>query len=453
MSDNSLHALSPLDGRYATKTKSLNDIFSEYGLIKFRLQVEIDWLLWLHQENIISETTLNYEDITFLQNLYLNFSDDVAHAIKKIEQKTNHDVKAIEYFLVEKLQQRQLNALIPFLHFACTSEDINNVAYALMLQRARKHVFLPLLHSLQSALHDLAKKTATRAMLSRTHGQPATPTTLGKEIANTLYRLQRQIEQFKQQPLLAKFNGAVGNYNAHLSAFPKIKWPETCERFIDSLGLNFNPYTTQIEPHDYIAELMHILIRLNTILIDFSRDIWGYISLHYFLLEKISHEVGSSTMPHKINPIDFENAEGNLGLANAMADHLATKLPVSRWQRDLSDSTVMRNIGSIFGYALIAYQALIKGIHKLQPNDNKMTADLNAHWEVLGEAIQTVLRANGVMNAYEQLKTFTRGENINATIMAKFIDSLTISDEHKQRLHQLTPTNYIGLAAVLAKEL
>jgi len=453
MSLEQLHALSPLDGRYGHKTQTLKNTFSEYGLIRFRLQVEIDWLLWLHQQDIITPATLTKEDEIFLQNLYLHFDDDIASATKKIEETTNHDVKAVEYFLAEKLAKRRLKSYIPFLHFACTSEDINNVAYALMLQHARKHIFLPTLHTLQSTIRECIEKSADIAMLSRTHGQPASPTTLGKEIANTLHRLQRQIKQYEAQPLLAKFNGAVGNYNAHMSAFPNVNWPQCCQRFIESLGLHYNPFTTQIEPHDFIAELMHIIMRANTVLIDFARDVWGYISLNYFSLEKIAHEVGSSTMPHKINPIDFENAEGNLGIANAIADHLANKLPISRWQRDLSDSTVIRNIGTVFGYSLIAYQALIKGINKLKPNRDLIQNDLNSHWEVLAEPIQTVLRAHGIADAYEQLKALTRGEKITPAVITQFIDTLTLPENSKQALKQLTPTHYIGLAEVLAKEI
>lgn len=446
-----LSALSPLDGRYGEKLIALRPIFSEFGLLKYRVLVEIRWLQKLAATKEIAEVAPFSAHVErFLQDIFAQFSERDAMRIKEIERVTNHDVKAVEYFLKEKFAAHpELQAVSEFIHFACTSEDINNCAHALMLQEARQTVLLPQMRALVHTLTTLAKSYRNVALLSRTHGQPATPTTVGKELANFAYRLQRQIEQVEQVEILAKMNGAVGNYNAHLSAYPQVDWHHLSEQFVTELGLYWNPYTTQIEPHDYIAQLFDAMTRFNTILIDFSRDIWGYIALGVFTQKSISGEIGSSTMPHKINPIDFENAEGNLGLANAIFTHLGQKLPISRWQRDLSDSTVLRNLGVGAGYALVAYHSLLKGLTKLDVDPHMLELHLSQNWEVLAEPIQTVMRRYGIEKPYEKLKELTRGKRITAGELAHFIDGLALPEAEKERLKALTPSNYLGDAARL----
>ena len=455
MENATLMALSPLDGRYYDKLNSLRPIFSEFGLIRFRVHVEIHWLLALSEHATLSEIPkLSLEARHTLYNLSNLFNEADASRIKVIESTTNHDVKAVEYFIKEKISGNdELKKISEFIHFGCTSEDINNLAYGMMLLTARKEVLVPNLEKLMNALRTLAHAHAKTAMLARTHGQPATPTTVGKEIANIIARLQRQQEQLIALPIPGKFNGATGNYNALMIAVPEVNWTALSENFVSALGLSFNAYTTQIEPHDGIAEFSAILSRINTILIDFCRDIWSYISLNYFKQKTVANEVGSSTMPHKVNPIDFENAEGNFGLANALFEHFAAKLPISRWQRDLSDSTVLRNIGVAVGHTVLAYQSLMKGISKLETNDAVISADLNAHWEVLGEAIQTVMRRYQLDEPYEQLKAFTRGKQIDQTMLHDFIHSLDIPTDAKKSLLALTPDTYIGCAAELAKRI
>ncbi len=455
MEFSSLTAVSPIDGRYADKTADLRPIFSEYGLIRHRVTVEVRWLQTLCAEPEISEAAaLSEHASNILDAIIEQFSIDDAQRIKNIERTTNHDVKAVEYFLKEKINgNRELEALSEFIHFACTSEDINNLSYALMLREARSQVMLPQMESILQAITELAHQHAEQPMLSRTHGQSATPTTLGKEMANVAYRLKRQIEQFKDVPMLGKINGAVGNYNAHLSAYPELDWPAIAKKFIHSLGLEMNPYTTQIEPHDYMAEMFNVISRYNTILIDFSRDVWGYISLGYFKQRTIAGEIGSSTMPHKVNPIDFENAEGNLGIANALFDHLAIKLPISRWQRDLTDSTSARNLGVGMAHSIIAYQSCLKGIYKLEVNADRINQDLDNAWEVLAEPVQTIMRRYGVENPYEKLKELTRGRGINQQGMHEFIDTLEIPEQAKQRMKQMTPANYTGNAEQQAKDI
>ncbi len=447
-----LLSLSPLDGRYANQLEALNPLVSEYGLIQFRLQVEVEWLITLSQT--VKPTGLDKfsdKSIHYLTQLVNNFSLAEADKIKQIEATTKHDVKAVEYYLQQKLSiNDELNHAIPFIHFGCTSEDINNVAYALMVKRTRDEVLIPKLEAIINFLKPMTHNYRALAMLARTHGQAASPTTVGKEFANVIMRLSHQLNQLKKLAIPAKFNGAVGNYNAHVSAFPNIDWLAVTKRFIENLGLDVNTYTTQIEPHDHLAALLHNISRINTILLDFSRDVWSYISLHYFGQKHGANEIGSSTMPHKINPIDFENAEGNLGIANALAQHLANKLPISRWQRDLSDSTVLRNLGSVFGYCLLAYQNLLKGLNKIEVNVKIIGDDLNNHWEVLAEAVQTVMRAEGIIDAYEQLKAFTRGKNVSQATLQQFIQQSQLSDSAKQRLLALTPQSYVGLAANLA---
>ncbi len=449
----SLTALSPVDGRYNKAVASLRPIFSEYGLIYHRVIVEIRWLQLLAQQEKITEVpALSTEANNVLEAILSNFSEADALRVKKIESTTNHDVKAVEYFLKEKIEgNSELEAISEFIHFACTSEDINNLAYALMLQTARTQVVLPILNECISAMKALAHSHAEAPMLSRTHGQTASPTTLGKEFANVAYRLQRQYDQLKNVPIMGKINGAVGNYNAHLSAYPEIDWQALAQKFVTDLGLTWNPYTTQIEPHDYIAELFDAQARFNTILIDFSRDAWGYISLGYFKQKVIAGEIGSSTMPHKVNPIDFENAEGNLGIANAIFNHLATKLPISRWQRDLTDSTVLRNLGVGIAHSVIAYRACLKGIGKLEHNPQRTETDLNQSWEVLAEPIQTVMRRYGIEKPYEKLKELTRGQNITQETLSIFIQTLEIPEEEKERLLKLSPANYIGNAIAQTK--
>ena len=452
---NSLTAISPIDGRYARKTAALRAYFSEYGLIYHRVVVEIRWLQALSRQPEITEVPAFTEVANqYLESIIDNFSIRHADRIKEIESTTNHDVKAVEYFLKEQVVgSTELSEISEFFHFACTSEDINNLSHALMLKSARREVLIPELSIIHKALVEMAHEYADVSMLSRTHGQTASPTTLGKEMANVAYRLKRQIDQIENTPIFGKINGAVGNYNAHLSAYPELDWPQFAQDFVDSLGLSWNPYTTQIEPHDYIAELFDALARCNTILIDFSRDIWSYISIGYFGQKTIAGEVGSSTMPHKVNPIDFENAEGNLGIANAILGHLAQKLPVSRWQRDLTDSTVLRNLGSGFGHVLIALDSLKRGINKLEVNHQVIADDLDANWEVLAEPIQTVMRRYGVEQPYEKLKALTRGHRINAGIIREFVEKLDIPDSAKQQLIEMTPASYIGNASEQAKDI
>ena len=454
MTFDTLTSISPIDGRYGDKTGPLKSIFSEFGLIKYRVLVEISWLQVVSMNSQISEVPkFSSKSNQFLSSITNNFSLEDAKAIKEIEKTTNHDVKAVEYFLKEKVSSiPELQNASEFIHFACTSEDINNLSHALMLQEGRE-VLLSEMKNALNLITGLAKDNADIAMLSRTHGQTASPTTLGKEMANFSYRLMRQIEQLENVQIMGKFNGAVGNFNAHLSAYPEIEWPQVSKNFIESLGINYAPYSSQIEPHDYIAEYFHALNRFNTIMIDFCRDVWGYISLGYFTQKTIKGEIGSSTMPHKVNPIDFENAEGNLGLAIAIGEHFATKLPVSRWQRDLTDSTVLRNLGVACAHCLIAYASIAKGILKLEVNESKLKSDLNDAWEVLAEPIQTVMRRYGVENPYEKLKSLTRGKTIDAKILADFISSLDIPQEAKEELLKLTPSNYIGEAIKLAREI
>ena len=449
----SLTAVSPLDGRYGDKTAELRPIFSEYGLMRHRILVEVRWLQLLSRTDAIKEiSALSHHADTVLENIAANFNLEDAQRIKNIERTTNHDVKAVEYFLKEKVAgNKELEAVSEFTHFACTSEDINNLAYALMLREARTQVVLPLMDDVIADIGRLAHLYSDQAMLSRTHGQPASPTTLGKEMANIAFRLKRQREQLLNVPLLGKINGAVGNYNAHLAAYPTIDWEGMARDFVTGLGLEWNPYTTQIEPHDYIAEYFDAVSRFNTVLLDFCRDMWGYISIGYFKQKTVGNEVGSSTMPHKVNPIDFENAEGNLGLANALFDHLAAKLPVSRWQRDLSDSTVLRNLGVGIGHATLAYRSALKGISRLEADPARMVADLESCWEVLAEAIQTVMRRYGVETPYEKLKALTRGQVITNEKLHDFIQSLEIPAEEKRRLLSLTPATYIGNAAEQAR--
>ncbi|EGV50890.1 adenylosuccinate lyase [Candidatus Endoriftia persephone] len=450
-----LTAVSPVDGRYGSKTDELRPIFSEYGLIRHRVLVEVRWLQALAAADEVSEVPpLSEHANKILNNIVLNFSEEDAQRVKNIERTTNHDVKAVEYFLKEKIAGNdELEAISEFIHFACTSEDINNLSHALMLREGRGQVLLPQIDEVIEAVRALAHELADTPMLCRTHGQPASPSTMGKEMANVVYRLHRQREQIAGLQMLGKINGAVGNYNAHFSAYPEIDWPGFAQRFIESLGLDWNPYTIQIEPHDYMAELFDAVARFNTILIDFCRDIWSYISLGYFKQKTIAGEVGSSTMPHKVNPIDFENGEGNLGIANALFGHLTAKLPISRWQRDLTDSTVLRNLGVGFAHTSIALQSILRGISKLEANREAMLADLEGNWEVLAEPIQTVMRRYGVEKPYEKLKELTRGQRITPAQLASFIDGLEIPDAAKASLKQLTPQGYIGNATEQAKRI
>jgi len=454
MTFDNLTSISPIDGRYGAKTGPLKAIFSEYGLIKYRLLIEVRWLEAMSKNSQIPEVPeFSLKSKNVLSNIVDNFSLEDAKVIKEIEKTTNHDVKAVEYYLKEKVSSNpELQNVNEFIHFACTSEDINNLSHALMLEDGRQ-VLLDEMRKTLNLITDLAKDNADVAMLSRTHGQTASPTTLGKEMANFSYRLMRQIEQLEEVKIMGKFNGAVGNFNAHISAYPNLDWPNTSKNFIESLGINYAPYSSQIETHDYIAEYFHALNRFNTILIDFCRDVWGYISLGYFTQKTIEGEVGSSTMPHKVNPIDFENAEGNLGLAIAIGEHFATKLPISRWQRDLTDSTVLRNLGVSCAHCLISYASISKGISKLEVNQDKLIDDLNEAWEVLAEPIQTVMRRYGVKNPYEKLKSLTRGKKIDAKILADFIGSLDIPEDAKEELRKLTPMNYIGDAIKLARDI
>ncbi len=452
MTPDPLFALSPLDGRYASKVEALRPIFSEYGLIRYRVAVEVAWFKHLAATPEITELPpLAAEDAAALDALVAHFSAEDAAAIKAIERETNHDVKAVEYWLKTQLKTRPaLAPYLEFVHFGCTSEDINNVAYALMLRSGRDEALLPQLDRLIEALRVLAHRHAATPMMSRTHGQPASPTTLGKEIANVVARLQRARGHIAAVALTAKFNGAVGNYNAHCAAYPELDWEAIARAFIERLGLAFNPYTIQIEPHDSVSELLDAMARTNTVLIDFARDVWAYISLGYFRQKLKAGEVGSSTMPHKVNPIDFENAEGNLGVANALLRHLADKLPVSRWQRDLTDSTVLRNLGVAFGHTVLALDALLRGVAKLEVNEAALAQDLDAQWALLGEAVQTVMRRYGLENPYEQLKAMTRGREITEAELKAFIAQLPIPAADKERLLMLTPRTYLGRAKELA---
>jgi adenylosuccinate lyase len=451
----SLSAVSPIDGRYANKTEDLRPIFSEFGLIHHRVLVEIRWLQHLAASPAIAEVPAFSEHASkILDGIVDNFSTEDAQRVKNIERTTNHDVKAVEYFIKEKIAgNAELEAVSEFVHFACTSEDINNLAYALMLREGRNQVLLPLLDELIDAIRQLAHAYADMPMLSHTHGQPASPTTVGKEMANVVYRLQRQREQIADVELHGKINGAVGNYNAHLSAYPELDWAKLADEFVVSLGLTWNPYTIQIEPHDYIAELFDALARYNIVLLDFDRDIWTYISMGFFKQKTVAGEVGSSTMPHKVNPIDFENSEGNLGLANAIFAHLAQKLPISRLQRDLTDSTVLRNLGVGLAHSVIAYHSTLRGISKLEVDQARLLAVLDNNWEVLAEPIQTVMRRYGIEKPYEKLKELTRGQRVDAKAMKAFIEKLDIPDAEKQRLIKMTPATYIGNAAEQAKKI
>ncbi len=454
MSLTTLNALSPLDGRYQTKLDALRPYFSEYALIKHRAWVEVEWLKALAAASELTEiAAFSPATIKGLDAAIANFSESDAAQVKSIEARTNHDVKALEYWLKDNFEANpEINKASEFIHFACTSEDINNLSHGLMLKTARDEVMLPFLANLMARLRELATQLADQPMLSRTHGQTASPSTMGKELANVLYRLQRQEKQLKNNEILGKINGAVGNFNAHLAAYPDFDWEQFAERFVRSLGLTYNPMTIQIEPHDYMAELYDSFARINTILIDLNRDIWGYISVGYFKQKVKAGEIGSSTMPHKVNPIDFENSEGNLGMANALLRHMAEKLPISRWQRDLTDSTVLRNMGVAFGYTLLAYDACLRGLNKLEINPEKLAQDLDASWEVLAEPIQTVMRRYGIANPYEQLKELTRGKGgINQASLHAFIEDLAIPTQAKQDLLAMTPASYIGKAVALAK--
>ena len=450
-----LTAISPVDGRYQNKTDVLRPIFSEYGLFRFRVLVEIEWLKKLSKNPNIKEIeSFSANSISLLDNIKNNFSIDDAKQIKKIEKITNHDMKAVEYFIREKIQSDpKLKNVSQFIHFACTSEDINNLSYALMLKNARENILLPKLQKLIIILQEMSDSYASIPMLSRTHGQTASSTTLGKEMAIYVYRTLRQMKQFENIELLGKLNGAVGNFNAHFAAYPDINWMSLSKEFIEELGLTWNPYTTQIESHDYMAEYFHTLARTNTILIDLCRDLWGYISLGYFNLKPIKGEVGSSTMPHKVNPIDFENAEGNFGIADSIFEHLAMKLPTSRWQRDLSDSTVLRNAGVGIAHTIIAFDSTVAGLSKIDINKDVIHEDLKDSWEVLTEPIQTVMRRYNIDNAYEKLKKLSRGQKINKEILHNFIEQLDIPDDAKSRLKELNPSNYLGNAEIQAKSI
>lgn len=451
----SLMDLSPIDGRYASKVDPLRPILSEYGLIRYRVLVEVRWLIALsNAPEIVEVPPFSHGALEVLERIVSEFSATDAERVKEIERTTNHDVKAVEYFLKEKIAgNKELDAVSEFIHFACTSEDINNLSYALMVLEARDRVMLPMMRKLTAAMTEKAHEYAGQPMLSRTHGQPATPSTMGKEFANVAVRLNRQVKQMARVELLGKINGAVGNYNAHVVAYPQMNWPAFGQRFVESLGLTFNPFTTQIEPHDYLAEIFHAASRFNTVLMDFDRDVWGYISLGFFKQKTVAGEVGSSTMPHKVNPIDFENSEGNLGLANALFGHLAEKLPVSRWQRDLTDSTVLRNIGVGMAHTLIALESSLKGISKLAINAEALEADLASNPEVLAEPIQTVMRRYGVEKPYEKLKDLTRGQRIDMARLAEFIGSLEIPNDAKASLLKLAPRDYTGYAEELARSL
>ena len=455
MTLNKLNALSPVDGRYASKVDELRPIFSEFGLIKARVTVEIRWLQALSEHQDIKEVPAFSADANaLLDSIVETFSLEDAGRVKTIEATTNHDVKAVEYFLKEKIAgNNELSAISEFIHFACTSEDINNLSYALMLKEGRDDVMGDAIASVIDDIKEKALAYSAIPLLSRTHGQTASPTTMGKEFANVVARLERQLLQLEDIDIMGKINGAVGNYNAHYSAYPDIDWPAFAEEFVESLGLTFNPYTIQIEPHDYIAEYFHVFARINTILIDFSRDVWGYISVGYFKQKTIAGEIGSSTMPHKVNPIDFENAEGNFGIANALMNHFSEKLPISRWQRDLTDSTVLRNLGTCLAHSLIGFKSLQKGVSKLEINEAKLLADLDANWEVLAEPVQTVMRRYGIEKPYEKLKELTRGRGIDQASMKEFIMTLDIPKDAKQLLLDMTPASYTGCAEALANDI
>jgi adenylosuccinate lyase len=443
----SVQAISPLDGRYQDKVDSLSQFCSEYALIKFRTQVEIEWLIKLSlHPDIDCIDPFNESEQKNLRTIYQNLTPEEALRVKKIEAVTNHDVKAVEYYINDKLQEMNLEKASAMVHFACTSEDINNLSYGLILLNLLNEVVFPLCEEVLSAIRKKSEEYRQAAMLSRTHGQPATPTTMGKEFHNTAERLQRQLDQMKKQPILGKMNGAVGNFNAHLVSFSQVDWQAFGKDYVAGLGLEWNPATTQIEPHDYMAEIFHQFIRWNTILLDFDRDLWSYISIEAFTQIPVKEQVGSSTMPHKINPIDFENSEGNLGLANALFEHLAAKLPVSRWQRDLTDSTVLRNIGVGFGYSVIAYKATLKGLSKLALNEAKLERELSGSWLILGEALQTVMRKYEIPEPYEKLKALTRGKAVDQQVLQDFIETLDLPDEVKKELKELTPNSYLGLA-------
>lgn len=452
---NSLSAISPIDGRYSSKVDELRPIFSEYGLIKQRVTIEILWLIALSKDTKIPEIPLFSDAITkILHGIISSFSLADAEAIKVIEKATNHDVKAVEYWLKDILKnEKEIKKVSEFIHFGCTSEDINNLAYALMLKEGIKEIILPKIISLQKKINSYAQEYADLPLLARTHGQAASPTTLGKEFANINARLIRQIDLLKRQKFLGKMNGAVGNFNAHLAAYPSIDWNNFSRSFVESLSLEYNEYTTQIEPHDFIAEIFHNIIRINNILLDVNKDMWSYISLGYFSQRTIKNEVGSSTMPHKVNPIDFENSEGNLGLSNALLDHISQKLPISRWQRDLTDSTVLRNMGLCLAYGHVAYDSCLKGLNKIVVNKNKINEDLEEAWEILAEPIQTVMRKHGIDNPYEKLKALTRGnKNITRKSLIQFIKNLDLPTEEKKQLLNISPQNYLGIAAILAKK-
>ncbi|HAK53347.1 MAG TPA: adenylosuccinate lyase [Gammaproteobacteria bacterium] len=453
----SLNAISPIDGRYVSKTVKLRAYASEYALIYYRVLVEVNWFKHLAALSEIAEVpSLGKQSAAILDGILEGFDESDAQQVKDFEATTNHDVKAVEYFLKEKISASDDPALIEsleFIHFACTSEDINNLSHALMLRHARDNVVLPEIISLRDAIAEMASKYANVPMLSRTHGQVASPTTMGKEMANVVARIQRQLKIVENVNILGKINGAVGNYNAHLSAYPDVDWLAESQRFVESLGVKWNAYTTQIEPHDYIAELFDAICRVNTILLDFNRDIWSYISIGYFRQKKIEGETGSSTMPHKVNPIDFENSEGNLGMGNAVLTHLGQKLPISRWQRDLTDSTVLRNLGSGLAYSLIAYQSCLKGIGKLELDEERLSEDLSDSWEVLAEPIQTIMRKHGIDEPYEKLKTMTRGEQLNESRINELIDQLDLAEDIKDQIRKLTPANYIGEASRLVEQL
>jgi adenylosuccinate lyase len=452
-SDNSLLAISPLDGRYKSKCEDLAPYFSEFALMRYRVLVEVKWLQKLSEHDQIDDLqVISDRGLEYLDDLIENFSIADAQRIKEIEATTNHDVKAVEYFIKEKFKDNaELSDQLEFVHFACTSEDINNLAYALMLRDGRDKVVLDQMREIESRLAELAKDFADQPMLCRTHGQSASPSTVGKEFANVVHRLRRQIAQIESNEILGKINGAVGNYNAHLSAYPDIDWQVNAKDFVEGLGLSWNPYTTQIEPHDYVAELFAAVCRFNTVLIDFDRDIWAYISLGYFKQRTVAGEIGSSTMPHKVNPIDFENSEGNLGLANAIMTHLSEKLPISRWQRDLTDSTLLRNIGTGLAHSLIAYRATMKGISKLELNAKAIDDDIDSCWEILAEPIQTVMRRYRIEKPYEKLKELTRGKQIDQRSVQDFVQTLTIPETAKQELLQLTPRTYLGNAVEQAR--
>lgn len=450
---NNIFAISPLDGRYLDKVNELTLIASEYGLVKYRVKVEIEWFKLLFTSRQFKLTELNAAEIKILDEIASNFDEKACNRIKAIEKTTNHDVKAVEYYIKEQIASYQnLHNKREFIHFAATSEDINNLSYGLMLKAIKNDILLKNLEIITARIYELVVQYKDVAMMSRTHGQSATPSTVGKEFYNVYYRLQRQIEQLKNQEILGKFNGAVGNYNAHMVTYPDVNWPEIARILVeDKLGLTFNPVTTQIEPHDYVAEYMDILRRINTILLDFNRDLWSYIAFGYFKQKVVAGEIGSSTMPHKVNPIDFENSEGNLGLANSIATHLAEKLPVSRFQRDLTDSTVQRNIGIVAGYSLLAYKSLLKGLSKLEINEAQISNDLDNNWELLAEPIQTVMRKLGIENAYEKLKELTRGKKVDRLSVQQFIQSLNIPQVEKNKLLELTPHTYTGLATDIIK--